>query len=218
MRNVLLPFVSATMVIVAVVANFTFASASTLSHGQRQSLPVGILGAQSNIRVLYNGKTVTYVQLNRTLGATYCDDHLGPAKLTCYSSQRALELATLAEGGYIPSQARQVERQLGVAVRQWPTHHVLADPNNCHPYVIADLYTLPSRQGSEVTLYCDYSNLATIGWSKKASSGISPNCQEPLSMQECFNLWYEINYIKLQIQLATHASNMAALSMSGNDG
>lgn len=217
-RRVFLSVAAAMVTGVVVAANFAAASANIYIPGNIGGLASGRLGAERGIQVLYRGKIVSYTLLNRTLGATYCDDHLGPGKLTCYSSQRALELATLIEGGYTSREARQVAHLIGVAVPRRPTQPAVADSGTCFPAVVGELFAEPNLKGSEVLLYCDYSNFSTIGWSKKARSGISPNCDilAPLGDQLCLQLWLEINYIELQIELVTHSADMAALSMSGD--
>jgi hypothetical protein len=218
-RRACLSIVSVMVAVATATANFTVASAAIHAPGNVQGPASAPRGAHHGIQVLYRGKTVSYAQLNRTLEATYCDDHLGPGKLTCYSSQRALERATLVEGGYTPSEARQVARLIGIAVPRQPWHSArTASSSGCSPAVIGDLFSKPNGQGSEISLYCNYPNFATIGWSKRARSGESPNCDilGIVGFTECTNLWDEINYIDLQITLVQHISDIAAISQSGD--
>src|SRR5215831_14644687 len=119
--------------------------------------------AGSGAQVRYQGRTVSYAQLDRALGTTYCDDHLGYGKLTCYGSDRQLEAALLAEGGYAgaPHEAARVAHELGVPVpaasrAAGQISAPVAASGRCHPYVVARLWARKNAHGSTVALYCNY--------------------------------------------------------------
>lgn len=153
------------------------AATSPAGSGHRQAT------AAVGIRVLYNGRMVSYAALNRKLGRTYCDDFLGKGRLTCYSTQRAMEAYLLRHGGYYPSEAARIARSLGITT--YPsTRRATSDVaaiNTCYPGAILFLWSKAGGKGSEVSLYCDYEALQQIGWQNKGRSDEDPQALQGLA-------------------------------------
>lgn len=201
-RRILLPAIVTAAVAISMTASVTSSSATPLNSANAKIPATAASTGIAGVRVMYQGHEVSYSQLQRTLKNTYCDDRSGYGKLTCYSSQRAMETSILDAGGYNPIEARTIAHQLGVKV---PAASRVARPaaaSGCYVFAIAELYTLPSRGGSEVSLFCSYPNLGTIGWSDKARSGFAPSCKAALGNNDyCDILYLQQLYAQEQIYL-----------------
>lgn len=203
---------------IAFAALFTLtASTSSFASAAPSGAAPSVQGLQgTGIRVMYQGHSVTYSNLNRTLGATYCDDHLGYGRLTCYSSQRQMQTAILGEGGYNPIEAAQISRRLNIKI----TSHIrntAATSGTCHPYVVGELYSLSGGAGSEVSVWCDYPNLGTIGWANKTHSGKSPSCQAILGNNDyCESIFAQQNYVHFITQFTSILSNLSAMQAANS--
>jgi hypothetical protein len=178
---------AATLALAALtVAPAATAATSPAGSGHRPATPA------VGIRVLYNGRMVSYAALNHKLGRTYCDDFLGKGRLTCYGTQRAMESYLLRHGGYYPSEAARIARNLGITtyphIRR-ATSNVATD--TCYPGVILFLWSKAGGKGSEVSLYCDYEALQQIGWQNKGRSNEDPQALQGLDNDVYKNADYQ---------------------------
>jgi hypothetical protein len=217
-RRILVPVIATAVIAITMAASATTSSAAPLT-GVNSKVPATTANAgAAGVRVMYQGREVSYAQLKRTLKTTYCDDRAGYGKLTCYSSQRAMQTSILAAGGYNPLEARAVARQLGLKVSAASRNRAAATSaaaSGCYAFVIAELYTLPSRGGSEVSLFCSYPNLGSIGWSDKAKSGVSPSCQADLGNNDyCDILYMEEQFQQEEVELLFTERTFTATSKS----
>jgi hypothetical protein len=170
----------------------------------------------AGVQVLYNGHLTSYATLNQTLGTTYCDDFAGYGKLTCYSTQRAMETDLLASGGYTPQEAPAIARQLGVPVPAAPRTGQKTAPQattaaaaTCYPGAIVQLWAATFEKGSEVNIYCDYTNLGTIGWNGKARSAdiIQTETENLYSNQDYQRELAQLSLILAQINMSSGPSS-----------
>src|SRR5215471_5762018 len=122
-------------VFAVVIMMWGLPSAEALAASHQSSL------TGDGVQALYQGHMVSYAKLRHALGTTYCDDFRGYGKLTCYGSERSMDGALLAEGGYseMPAQAARVAHELGVPVPPTSGPAIPAAGSACHPYVVLRL-------------------------------------------------------------------------------
>lgn len=158
----------------------------------------------AGVQVMYNGHVTSYTTLSHTLGNTFCDDFAGHGKLTCYSTQRAMETYLLAHGGYAPQEAARIAHTIGVT--SYPAERTAAPrttagpdttmtADHCYPGAIVQLWSKANEKGSLANIYCDYTNLATIGWAGKARSA------DIVQLFETELIYAGINYAKISLEL-----------------
>ncbi|MGW5780570.1 hypothetical protein [Streptomyces sp. NPDC003863] len=120
--------------------------------------------------VEYKGTVTTLAALEKKIGETHCHDGKGKGKLTCFATEREADLDLLAKGGLPAEAAKAAARKWGVAVPKQTTPALAAAAGTCHPWTTLRYWDGYSGSGSSISLYCDYSNLADVGWDNKANS------------------------------------------------
>ncbi|MFB7346107.1 hypothetical protein ACFCZ6_39310 [Streptomyces hydrogenans] len=137
------------------------------------SASAGAASAQTGMStavVEYKGATTTLAALEEEIGETHCHDAKGAGELTCFATEREVELDLLAMGGLTGEVAKTAARKWGVAVPKQTRMAAAAAAGTCHPWVTVRYYDGDNGTGSSINFYCDYTNLGVVGWDNRANS------------------------------------------------
>ncbi|MFH8617158.1 hypothetical protein ACH4E8_19030 [Streptomyces sp. NPDC017979] len=133
----------------------------------------------STTRVEYKGTVTTLAALESEIGETHCHDGNGQGQLTCFATEREVDLDLIARGGLPPEAAKEAARKWGVALPK-QTRTATAPAGTCHPWVTIRYYDGLNGTGSSTNMYCDYSNFGSVGFNDRADSMLCYVCPSPI--------------------------------------
>ncbi|WP_190222703.1 hypothetical protein [Streptomyces hydrogenans] len=143
----------------------------TLPAASASASTAGAQTGMSTAVVEYKGGATTLAALEEEIGETHCHDGKGAGELTCFATAREAEIDLLAMGGFSTEAAKATASKWGVSLpKQTRVAAAAAAAGTCHPWVTVRYYDGDNGTGSSVNLYCDYTNLGSVGWDNRVNS------------------------------------------------
>ncbi|MFB7410730.1 hypothetical protein ACFCZ2_26460 [Streptomyces sp. NPDC056202] len=175
--------------------------------------------------VEYKGGATTLPTLEKEIGEAHCHDAKGMGELTCFATERELELDLLAVGGLPADAAKNAARKWGVAVPKQTRTAAAAAAPTCHPWATMRFYDGYNATGSSVSVFCDYPDLRNVSFDNRANSAICMVCKNPFTSANPYNVKrmtafqnynFSVNAMAQETSVVINASALAANTASSN--